>query len=55
MMKSYENDTLSIPKRYKKMSIEQLQRRSEIVLKISKLFPRKKKKVDSNINVKFYL
>lgn len=54
-MKSYENDTLTIPKRYKKMSIEQLQRRSEIVLKISKLFPRKKKKIDINKSVKFYL
>ena len=55
MMKSYENDTLIIPKRYKKMSTEQLQRRSEIVLKISKLFPRKKKKVETNSNTKFYL
>lgn len=55
MMKSYENDTLTIPRRYKKMSIEQLQRRSEIVLKISKLFPRKKKKIDINKNAKFNL
>lgn len=54
-MKSYENDTLTIPKRYKKMSAEQLQRRSEIVLKISKLLPRKKKKVEPNSNIKFYL
>ena len=54
-MKSYENDTLVIPKRYKKMSIEQLQKRSAIILKISKLFPRNKKKVDINKNVKFYL
>jgi len=54
-MRSYENDTLVIPKRYKKMSIEQLRKRSAIILKISKLFPRKKKKVDINKNVKFYL
>ena len=54
-MKSYENDALTIPKRYKKMSIKQLQRRSEIVLKISKLFPRKKKKAEINSNIKFYL
>ena len=54
-MKFYENDTLTIPKRYKKMSVEQLQRRSEIVLKISKLFPHKKKKVQTNSNIKFYL
>ena len=54
-MRSYENDTLIIPKRYKKMSIEQLQRRSEIILKISKLFPHKKKKIKTSSNIKFYL
>lgn len=54
-MRSFENDTLTIPKRYKKMSVGQLQKRSDILLKISKLFPHKKKKVDINKNVKFYL
>ena len=54
-MKSCENDTLSIPKRYKKMTVEQLHRRSEIILKISKLFPRRKKKIDVNQKVKFNL
>ena len=54
-MKSYENDTLTIPKRYKKMSIEQLQKRSNFMLKISKLLPHKKEKTNLNENVKFHL
>lgn len=55
-MRAYERDDIKIPKRYKKMSIEQLDKRSKFMLKISKLYPRlKKKKIDYNKNVKFYL
>ena len=54
-MRSYEKDGLNIPKRYKKMSVEQLQRRSNLILKISKLIPSFKKKKDINQKVRFYL
>lgn len=55
-MKAYENDNLNIPKRYKKMSVEQLQKKSDFLLKLSKILPfRKKKKVNVNKNVKFYI
>lgn len=55
-MRAYERDDLKIPKRYKKMSIEQLEKKSRVLLKISKMCPGfKKKKIDYNKNVKFYL
>lgn len=55
-MRAYERDDIKIPKRYKKMSIEQLDKKSKFMLKISKMYPRlKKKKIDYNKNVKFYL
>lgn len=54
-MRAYERDDIKIPKRYKKMSIEQLDKKSKCMLKISKMYPRLKKKIDYNKNVKFYL
>ena len=55
-MRAYERDDIKIPKRYKKMSIEQLEKKSRFLLKVSKIFPGfKKKKIDYNKNIKFYL
>lgn len=55
-MKAYEKDDIKIPKRYKKMSIEQLEKKSKFILKISKMYPRlKRKNIDYNKNIKFYL
>lgn len=57
-MRCYENDEMKIPKRYKKMTLEQLEREGQflekiaiVIAKISSL--RKKKKMDSDI--KFYI
>lgn len=55
-MRACERDDIKIPKRYKKMSIEQLEKKSKFMLKISKIYPKlKRKKIDYNKNVKFYL
>lgn len=55
-MRAYERDDIKIPGRYKKMSIEQLEKKSKFILKISKMFPKlKKKNINYNKNVKFYL
>lgn len=55
-MRAYEKDNLEIPKRYKRMSIKQLEKKSDFVLKISKILPKpKRKKIDINKNVRFYL
>ena len=55
-MRAFERDDIKIPKRYKKMSIKQLEKKSQFILKISKMLPRfKRKKIDYNKKVKFYL
>ena len=58
-MRCYENDEMKIPKRYKKMTLEQLEREGQFmekyaifVAKVVSIF-HKKKKLDSNI--KFYI
>ena len=58
-MMFYENDELKIPKRYKKMTIEQLRREGKFlekyaifVAKVVSIF-HKKKELDSDI--KFYI
>lgn len=58
-MMFYENDELNIPKRFKKMSLEQLRREGKIleiyaifVAKVVSIFHKKKK---NDCNVKFYI
>lgn len=57
-MMFYENDEMKIPKRYKKMTLEQLEREGKILEKIAIVIAKisslkKKKKMDSDI--KFYI
>ena len=56
-MMFYEKDELNIPKRYKKMTLEQLRREGKILEKIAifvaKISSFRKKKNDTN--VKFYI
>ena len=57
-MRCYENDEMKIPKRYKKMTLEQLEREGKILEKIAIVIAKisslkKKKKMDSDI--KFYI
>lgn len=57
-MMFYENDEMKIPKRYKKMTLEQLRREGKILEKIAIVIAKisslkKKKKMDSDI--KFYI
>lgn len=56
-MMFYENDELNIPKRYKKMTLEQLRREGKVLEKIAiviaKISSLKKKKNDCN--VRFYI
>ena len=45
-MRAYERDDVKIPKRYKKMSIEQLEKKSRITLKIFKMCPQTQREKD---------
>ena len=55
----YEKDELNIPKRYKKMSLEQLDRGGKILEKfslfVSRVIPSPKRKQKNQLKVKFYL
>lgn len=55
----YEKDELNIPKRYKEMTIEQLDRGGKFLEKfslfVSKVLPSPKKNLKDKLNIKFYL
>lgn len=58
-MRCYENDEMKIPKRYKKMSLEQLEREGQFlekyaifVAKVVSIFYKKKRR---DCKVKFYI
>lgn len=57
-MMFYEKDELNIPKRYKKMTIEQLGKEGKILEKmaiiVAKLTSFRKKKDSNSLKVKFY-
>jgi len=62
VMRYYEKDILNIPKRYKKLSHEQIERKikfwgkvGKIINKFDSIFSPKRKKKTTNSKVKFYL
>lgn len=58
-MMFYEKDELNIPKRYKKMTMEQLRQEGKILEKmaivVAKLTSFRKKKDNDSLKVKFYI
>lgn len=54
----YENDELNIPKRYKKMTLEQLRREGKVLEKIAIILAKissLKKKKKHDCDIKFYI
>lgn len=55
----YEKDELNIPKRYRRMSLEKLDRGTKFIegfaLFLSKVIPSSKKNMKENGKIKFYL